>query len=629
MYKTTWLYIVLIMLLLLPAAKAQPGNQWTDTLFVDGPNLEHLSKYLSFWVDSSGKAGIEEATAALRNGKFKHWTHYSTLNLGLNPKPLWLHLQVKNIALEPGTYWWALYSHADTVEVFEKKHTTWQAIDTILYARRLSDRKIKVRFAATSVHLKPGEHSSLLLKVQNYRHTQHAITDFTTPGHNLLWEKKFYWYVGLFSGCFLLTGLISLITGIVLRKKIFMLFGVYLLLILCMNLMEELMVPVVSNKFIFYFLARSHSLPVAIVALSIHYHIILYILNPAKTTKLIRRLSSINNVILVYGGIYWLSYFLFMDTFHHGRWPYNMLWNLGIAAIFIIMLLTVLMIFLSVYKKKYWLIVAVAAILLLYFNPAGYFLNYAGIIQYYNITYPNYFYWIVIAEMICIGSILAWQYKKTEREHYELIKQNALQEERILQREIEILEEERKQIARDLHDDLGTTLSATKLIITNSYAHDKKLVNMITRANTDLRHFFNQLSLSDLHEFGIVKLLRWKVNECNSIGTIHFMFISIGEENAIPISLKLNILRIGTELLSNVLKHSKASESTLQLIIEPGQVLLMIEDNGTGIDLSKTRKGMGLDNIGARVQRWNGEVHISGSQSGTTTIITIPLIHKT
>ncbi|HET8886049.1 MAG TPA: tetratricopeptide repeat protein [Salinimicrobium sp.] len=186
---------------------------------------------------------------------------------------------------------------------------------------------------------------------------------------------------------------------------------------------------------------------------------------------------------------------------------------------------------------------------------------------------------------------------------------------------------ERKRISQDLHDDLGTTISAINLIITNSYLHDKSLVKMITKANMDLKYFFKKLSMPDLSGDGLFHILREKIDGLNAIGKVHFIFIGIGKESLMPTVLKLPITRISVELLSNVLKHSDASEATLQLLIDSEQVQLIVEDNGKGYNTKTEKKGMGINNIYSRADRWNGEVHISSSTAGTTSIITVPLIN--
>ncbi len=275
--------------------------------------------------------------------------------------------------------------------------------------------------------------------------------------------------------------------------------------------------------------------------------------------------------------------------------------------------------------KGYFLYGIVLAFLLLYFNPAGYFLNYSGIFNYYTITYPNYFYWIVSLEILFFTLILAIQYRRTVYNNLNLIKEKKEQEASAILRDIEIQDLERRKIAQDLHDDLGTTISAIKLIITNQYASDTGLKNMITKANNDIRQFFAKLTVSDFNNEKISNIIEQTISNLQRLNQIDFKLIVSGKEALIPDYLIKPLSRIAVELLLNTMKHSHATEATIQLITDTEQVQLIVEDNGKGFDLQKPQKGMGIANIYSRTERWGGQVHFSSSQTGTTVIVIIPL----
>src|SRR5690606_22732696 len=175
-----------------------------------------------------------------------------------------------------------------------------------------------------------------------------------------------------------------------------------------------------------------------------------------------------------------------------------------------------------------------------------------------------------------------------------MVRENELLQQKSYLIELEAQERKQNQIARDLHDDLGATLSALKLIITNNYKTDSHLVNMISKANSDLRYFFNRLSSSGLKEKGLFKMLEEKKQELNKTGTIHFSSIFIGNDKSLSDKMMLALYRISTELLSNILKHSMAQEASLQLIIDDKQIEIITEDNGKGYNTAQKSKGMGL-----------------------------------
>ena len=79
------------------------------------------------------------------------------------------------------------------------------------------------------------------------------------------------------------------------------------------------------------------------------------------------------------------------------------------------------------------------------------------------------------------------------------------------------------------------------------------------------------------------------------------------------------------ELSNNILKHSHASEATLQLIYYDMYLEIMAEDNGTGFsEVQNENEGMGLKNIKSRISYLKGEMNIDSGKTGTTVMIQIP-----
>src|SRR5690606_17093659 len=98
----------------------------------------------------------------LKDNKFQRWKIGETLNLGFNPHPLWLYLNVKNRSDAPEKYWWDLYSHADSVFVYQKENNIWVIKDTLSYGKPIGKRDIKVRFLVSEFLFQPGENKELL-----------------------------------------------------------------------------------------------------------------------------------------------------------------------------------------------------------------------------------------------------------------------------------------------------------------------------------------------------------------------------------------------------------------------------------------------------------------------------------
>lgn len=616
-----WVQCLLVVLRTFPAY----SQNAKDTLVEDAAILD-AHRYIRYYIDSSAQKGVAEIVSD--KAKFKPWGSKSNLNLGLNPYPLWLHLKITGVTGKEVKYWLSFYTQADSVLVFQRLDTQFSCTDTLSYNIAQSERQIKTRFLALPLNMEAGKTRELYVKIISHTKTQNFIAEIATPEANLLWERDFSWLVLFFTGCFTLAAFISLIAAFVLRERTFFYYGIYIITSLLLLLSQELMLPIFSPRW-FAMLNAIHPMSLAIIGLNVQYWVILYITGAHDSArKIMLVFRRINRYCLYYGIASMAGYFLSHRAALTQIPLYHLFYDLNVGLIFLLLLVTFLTIVLSAVGSKQKIGYTAAASLLFYFNPAGYYLNYSGLVPYYEITYPNYFYWVLCLELVVLGCVISWRFRETLKEKNALIREKEQWEQQNYIRELEVQEREKKQIARDLHDDLGATLSAIKLIITNNYKTDQHLVKMIAKANTDLRHFFSKLSSSGLKERGLFHTLEERKTELNKSGAIHFSLIVVGNDKRIPDAFLLPVYRITNELLTNILRHSGATDALLQLVIDESQLELITEDNGKGYDTTQKNTGMGLNNIRNRVQQLKGKIHVSSNLHGTTTIISIPLTDK-
>mgnify|MGYP006176691439 FL=1 len=95
--------------------------------------------------------------------------------------------------------------------MYRKQKEKWLPTDTLFRNQLLKERKVPTRALTIPVVIKYNEEKEIVVILIIKRHAQNAFTDLTTPEHNLLWEKRFYWSVGFFIGTFLLMALLSFI----------------------------------------------------------------------------------------------------------------------------------------------------------------------------------------------------------------------------------------------------------------------------------------------------------------------------------------------------------------------------------------------------------------------------------
>jgi two-component system, NarL family, sensor kinase len=204
---------------------------------------------------------------------------------------------------------------------------------------------------------------------------------------------------------------------------------------------------------------------------------------------------------------------------------------------------------------------------------------------------------------------------------------------------LEVQEQERKRIAADLHDRLGSMLSTVKLYfntveeqIDNLKAQNKeqyhKATVMLDEACDEVRKISHNLVSGELVKFGLVSALNQLKNTIEDTGKMKMNVLAFGMTERLESTTEISLYRVVQELMNNMLKHAKATEVTIQLNRVDDNLNIVVEDNGMGFDVAAAlaKDGMGLRNMETRVKKMQGVITFdSGKGSGTTTIIDIPV----
>ncbi len=204
---------------------------------------------------------------------------------------------------------------------------------------------------------------------------------------------------------------------------------------------------------------------------------------------------------------------------------------------------------------------------------------------------------------------------------------------------LEIQANERTRIATELHDRLGSILSALKLNFSSMEDRfDNKvesnrgqfdiLKNLIDDAASEVRKISHDMASGVLAKFGLMHAVEHLRKAIEASGKVTMQIYEHGMDERLLGSHEIILYRILQELISNSLKHGKASSIDVHLTKENHRVILIVEDNGKGFDQGKLNRseGMGLPNIKNRVKNIGGQVTLdSNPKSGTTVIIEIPV----
>ena len=192
---------------------------------------------------------------------------------------------------------------------------------------------------------------------------------------------------------------------------------------------------------------------------------------------------------------------------------------------------------------------------------------------------------------------------------------------------VDVQENERIQIARELHDDIGQNITAIKinLAVAKSLVKDLEVIGLLdsteiiaNKIYTSTRDLMNSLYPRVLDEIGLERALsRGVLGQSLKNAGIEYNLQVRGDLNAIDSRIALVIYRIAQEASNNTIKHSGATQFDLSLNVSDATIDFSVADNGKGFDDRTVTKGMGLNNIHNRVSAVNGEYSMISGSKGT------------
>ncbi|WP_020605548.1 sensor histidine kinase [Spirosoma spitsbergense] len=205
----------------------------------------------------------------------------------------------------------------------------------------------------------------------------------------------------------------------------------------------------------------------------------------------------------------------------------------------------------------------------------------------------------------------------------------------VIYRTLDAVEDERKRVARDLHDEVGAALSAMRLLIgqlsqknlpaAEASSLTTTFKGVIDHTIDSVRRISNDLLPQGLDELGLVYALE---GLCENTMTLADVTVDLVMNDEIVLSGRTNLIvyRLAQELLNNALKHAEATTIDLSLHQTADALVLHYADNGKGFDYEQAwqKRSFGLKNIETRAQMLNG-VAVFDTQPGQGLRVTIQI----
>jgi signal transduction histidine kinase len=198
-------------------------------------------------------------------------------------------------------------------------------------------------------------------------------------------------------------------------------------------------------------------------------------------------------------------------------------------------------------------------------------------------------------------------------------------------------EEERKAISRDLHDEVGQTLTALRMNLTTLAQNQPEASTEVQECLADTRQLVEQnlrtirdmamgLRPTMLDDLGLGPALEWQARDFSRRSGLVVDLDMEGSLDDFPENYRIGIFRVLQEAFTNCARHAMAKKVRVVLHRGPGKINLLIQDDGKGFDpMKQSHNGMGLLSIKERIRELNGAVSIdSGPERGTTLQIELP-----
>lgn len=221
--------------------------------------------------------------------------------------------------------------------------------------------------------------------------------------------------------------------------------------------------------------------------------------------------------------------------------------------------------------------------------------------------------------------------QRKERKIEELVQKFSLEKSNLI---VESKEAERKRIAQDLHDRMGSLLTVVKIRLANMKdaqepaqirASMAEVNSLVDQAVQSVRDISNQLQQGPFEAYGLRKSLEDLCQRFNDAEKFQTNLFASSLNERLPSDLEWDIYQIVSEALNNILKHAEAKKVEVQILKIQERISISIEDDGKGFAMEqKKHESNGLDNMRKRAELHGGEFFVD-SRLGRGTMIMVEL----
>lgn len=195
-------------------------------------------------------------------------------------------------------------------------------------------------------------------------------------------------------------------------------------------------------------------------------------------------------------------------------------------------------------------------------------------------------------------------------------------------------EEERRRVARELHDEAAQALTSLLVRLRllersatpeDARQHVQELRKLTAGALEEVRRVALELRPTILDDLGLEAALAWRVDEFNAAGKARATLTVSGVDGRLPSALELAFYRVAQEALTNILRHSQAQTAAVRLTRDETMLRMEIEDDGVGFDVGQRQApsvgGLGLVGMRERLALVGGELTLESRRGQGTRLV--------
>lgn len=200
---------------------------------------------------------------------------------------------------------------------------------------------------------------------------------------------------------------------------------------------------------------------------------------------------------------------------------------------------------------------------------------------------------------------------------------------------IEGQEKQRKEVARELHDNINQVLATIKIYLQLAGENENMRDGLIAKSYENISHAIEEvrklskaLAPPTLDDISLVEALQQMVNDMAISKLFEIEFLENSFDEALLDNLqKMTVYRVVQEQFTNILKYARAKKITISLLTSDDEITLVVNDDGVGFDPLTRSTGIGIKNMQSRVELHNGQFNLKAYPGkGCKLTVTLPII---